>query len=58
MLFIKIDGRCCIRAALNSFAERIYLGGSICIEPRMSENITSTKGFKIYELMGLNKKLK
>jgi len=36
-------------SGFNSFCERISLGGSMQIEPRMSENTASAKTVKIYE---------
>ena len=50
----KIIDRYSIRAALNSFGERIFLGGSTSVEPRMSDNTISVSMHKIYELNELS----
>jgi len=49
----KIIDRYSIRAALNSFRERIFLGGSTSVEARMSDNTISVSMHIIYELNGL-----
>jgi len=50
----KIIDRYSIRAALNSFGERIFLGVRLR-RTRMSDNTISVSMHKIYKLKGLNK---